>query len=161
MKTPTLRAMKALPSKSNNIKKGETILDKIRHFLPGIQARIVRQGLRGEESRGFIEILTNLKKIIDKMPATYETQKVSKQDKICQLHYFRGGMDFYIVEKDKGDPRDSGADKGAQFQAYGFSNIGYGFEMGYVSIQELKENNIELDFHFEPCKFSELKNKVK
>ena len=42
-----------------------------------------------------------------------------------------------------------------QLQAYGLVNLGYGGELGYISIDELIGNNVELDLYFEP---TEIKN---
>ena len=56
-------------------------------------------------------------------------------------------MDWMIVEKSTED---------VQFDAYGYANLGYGYEAGYISIQELIENGVELDFYFEPKPISSL-----
>jgi hypothetical protein len=69
------------------------------------------------------------------------------------LHYFRGSCDWYIMEKDI----DSHGD--GQSQAFGLADLGYGGELGYISIQELCECGVELDLHFKPISFGELKTK--
>ncbi|MGL4448509.1 MAG: hypothetical protein ACRCZA_12620 [Shewanella sp.] len=63
------------------------------------------------------------------------------------LHYFRGGADWYITEKDS---------DGGTRQAYGWSDLGAGGELGYISIDELTAQNIELDLHFEPKALSSI-----
>lgn len=68
------------------------------------------------------------------------------------LHYFFRGCDWYIQEKDI-DSEDG------QIQAFGLANLGYGFELGYISIQELVENGVELNLHFTPCTREKLNEK--
>jgi hypothetical protein len=94
------------------------------------------------------------------MPQTYETDDVPTPNKIVHLHYFLGGSDYYIIEKDKGSSDDEV--KGIQNQSFGYAILNgdtINAEWGYISIAELIENNVELDFHFSPIKFNELKKK--
>ena len=42
-----------------------------------------------------------------------------------------------------------------QLQAYGLVNLGYDGEIGYISIDELIKNDVELDLFFSP---TEIKN---
>lgn len=74
------------------------------------------------------------------MPQPYETDGQGK-NALAQLHYFVGSYDAYIVEKDISDK---------QIQAFGWASFGYGFEAGYISIDELLEL-AELDLYFTPC----------
>ena len=60
-------------------------------------------------------------------------------DALVYLHYFNASMDFFVTEKDTEEHQNS---------AFGLSNIGYGGELGYISIMELVENNVQLDLHF-------------
>ncbi len=72
---------------------------------------------------------------------------------IAYLHYFAGGeYNAYITEKDKGSPDDHPQLKGMQQQAYGLACpfLSDDGETGYISIQEIIENNGELDFHWTP-----------
>ena len=62
-------------------------------------------------------------------------------------------MDFYITE------RDSDEDGQGQIQAFGLADLGYGAELGYISIAELISNHVELDFHFKPTTIAQLKQK--
>ena len=43
-----------------------------------------------------------------------------------------------------------------QIQTFGLSNLGYGAELGYISIDELVGENVELDLYFSPVKIKEL-----
>ena len=74
-------------------------------------------------------------KIFENMPVTYEGTD------IAYLHYFSGNCDWYILEKDC---------LPYQLQAFGYVNLGWGYECGYISIIELIENNIQLDLFFTP-----------
>ena len=61
---------------------------------------------------------------------------------MAHLHYFLGGADWRIIEKDS-DP-----DSASQIQAFGIANLGLGPELGYISIPELLEVGAELDFYY-------------
>ena len=37
-----------------------------------------------------------------------------------------------------------------QNQAFGLADIGYGAELGYISIAELRSVGAEMDYHYEP-----------
>jgi hypothetical protein len=89
------------------------------------------------------------------MPKSYETD--GQGDKaIAHLHYFAGGSDFYITEKDKGDGRDEVP--GQQHQAFGLSDVfGDGGELGYVSIAELIQHKVELDLYWTPRTLAEIR----
>ena len=84
------------------------------------------------------------------MPQTYEQDGMGEQA-IAHLHYFTSGCDWYITE------RDSDPDGEGQIQAFGSANLGYGPELGYISIKELLENGAELDLYFTPCTLSSLR----
>jgi hypothetical protein len=74
------------------------------------------------------------------MPKTYEQDGLGQQA-IAHLHYFTAGGDWYITE------RDTHPD---QHQAFGAANLGYGAELGYISLPELLAAGAELDLHFTP-----------
>jgi len=121
----------------------------LRGFISRSQSLAIAQCMAGEEGEWFEEKMVALAKLIAEMPKVY--QQDGKGDAaIVSLHYFTGGCDWYILEKDS-EPE--------QHQAFGFANIGYGAELGYISIVELVENNVELDLHFTPCTVGELKAK--
>lgn len=101
----------------------------------------------------FADIIERIKGIIETMPKTYETDNIKADDKIVYLHYFNSGSDYYIVEK------DSVPDEPQQ-QAYGYAILNgdlINAEWGYISIEELIENGVELDLHFAPTPFGQLK----
>ena len=69
---------------------------------------------------------------------------------LARLHYFTGGCDWWIVEK------DADSDHAGQVQAFGVADLGMGAELGYISIPELLENGAELDLYFTPKRMGEL-----
>jgi hypothetical protein len=134
-------------------------------FVPYHQIEFLKE-LDDEGLDEYREVFDRINRIVAEMPKTYEQDKIAYQDKTIYLHYFYSSGDWWIFEKDKGDPiMDAPEDKGKQFQAFGIANLngaaddmggGLG-EMGYISIQELREiPQVELDFHFEPIKVKDL-----
>jgi hypothetical protein len=120
-------------------------IELLSDFVPTSQLRATRNFI-GEHKK----IGERLTRIIENMPATYGQENVKSQDKIVYLHYFKGGSDWYIVEKDS-EPE--------QEQAYGYVILNDDEQMGewgYISIVELLEVQVELDFFFEPKKFREV-----
>ena len=97
--------------------------------------------LEGEERDHFADIVTRLVATWQAMPATYATEPQGRAA-VAHLHYFLGGADWWIIEKDS-DPDNEG-----QIQAFGIADLGMGPELGYISIPELIEVGAELDFHY-------------
>jgi len=87
------------------------------------------------------------------MPETYG-QDGKGSAAVVFLHYFTGGCDFYLTEKDRGDPDDAPED--FQSQAFGLANLGQGGELGYISLPEILSCGAELDFHWEPKTLEEI-----
>lgn len=126
-------------------------------FLGSVQKTVMLSNCYGQESDCFINTFNSLGKLIESMPVTYGNQK--GLDSLVYLHYFIGGCDWYITEKDVED---------GVSQAYGYSILNGDLEMaefGYISISELKSIvhyagewrgdlrvpvYVELDLHFEP-----------
>ena len=81
---------------------------------------------------------------------TYESTAKGRAA-LAYLHYFIGGFDWWIVEKDA-DPDHAG-----QVQAFGIADLGMDAELGYISIPELLENGAELDLYYtEPKNIGEI-----
>ena len=113
----------------------------LKPFMPRKQAQILIQNLTAsEEADAFADIVLTLSERVKAMPHPYETDGQGKAA-TAQLHYFVGSYDAYIVEKDASEK---------QIQAFGWASFGYGFECGYISIDELLEL-AELDLYFTPC----------
>ena len=81
-------------------------------------------------------VIEDVAKTIKQTPDIYE-QDGKGFDARVYLHYFRGGSDWFITELDKENKT-----------AFGYTILNNDYEMaelGYFSIEELVENNIELD----------------
>lgn len=112
-------------------------------FIGRAQMACVVDGLRSEEREHFEHKLRELAERVRAMPAVYEQD--GNADPTAFLHYFAGGADFWITEKDV-----EMAGEG-QIQAFGLADMfGDGGEMGYINVAELISENVELDFHFDP-----------
>lgn len=126
-------------------------------FMPVSQRFALKDLINGEEGEFFVQKVLELAKTIRDMPKTYETENIAGDDKVAHLHYFYGGVDAWIVEKDAGD----GTPDTRQHQAYGkITLFGGGIEeaeWGYISIQELIENGVELDLHWTPKQMKEIR----
>ncbi len=125
-------------------------------WMPIGQRFALKELIKGEEGAFFVERLVAIKKRIEQMHQTYGQS--GAEDPVAHLKYFGGPVTAYITEKDKGENGDWTADVD-QMQAFGQICILPNYpELGYVSIQELIENGIELDLHFEPTALSALKD---
>ena len=94
--------------------------------------------------------MKELSAVIGGMPKTYDQDGMGDAA-VAHLHYFRGAADWYITEKDM-------EGKGTE-QAFGLADLGYGGELGYISIDELISAGVELDFHFAPKTVGQIKGK--
>ena len=121
----------------------------VKDYVSDSQLEAMGDGVRGEEGEFFKTLFVKLAETITNMPVTYKTDGQG-DEAIVHLHYFRGNMDWYITEKDMGDE---------QIQAFGLADLGMGFpELGYISIQELVDNGIELDLYWTPKTLGEVKS---
>ncbi len=114
-------------------------LAALRRFIGPAQMAAMHEGMQGEECAFFIGKLTEIAERIALMPATYATDDHGDAA-IVHLHYFTGGCDWYITEKDC---------ENVQHQAFGLACI-HEAELGYISIVELLRCRAELDLHFTP-----------
>jgi len=132
---------------NNTMSESVKLPSNLKQFISRQQLNAIIRGCKGEEKEYFFDIAETLGKQFATMAKTYE-QDGKGDDAIVYLHYFRGGMDWFITEKDMEDE---------QHQAFGMADIGYGGSLGYISLNELMENNIELDFHWTPKTLREVK----
>ena len=121
----------------------------LRKFIGKSQLNVIGHNMKGEEGLYFQVLVNKLAKLINEMPKSYDTDG-QRDNAVVYLHYFRGGMNWHITEKDINEEQN---------QAYGYSDLGDGGELGYISIKELIENNVEFDFHWNPITLGKLKNK--
>ena len=135
-------------------------LTALQHFIGPSQRHAVLCAMRGEERRFFADKLGELARIVETMPASYQTQDQG-ENAVAYLHYFAGGVaSWYITEKDMGCDTDPEAERGRQYQAFGLADLWRdGGEVGYISIAEILENGGELDFHWTPKTLGKIRGK--
>lgn len=108
-------------------------------FIPSNQYSIIKTNPEFEDVR------IRINKLALECPKTYETEDIKTNDKIAYLHYFTGGSDWYIIEKDS-EPE--------QLQAFGYVILNGDLEnaeFGYINIEEVKKY-AELDLYWTPTK---------
>lgn len=128
-------------------------LAMLRKFIPPQQINTMFDLTAGEERGFFLEKLASVAQTVRTMPMTGETG--DDLDPIVHLHYFRGGCDVWITERDVGDGK-APRGLGPQHQAFGYVDLGYGPELGYVSLPEIFSAGMELDLHWAPRTVSEV-----
>lgn len=132
----------------NGIAEAKAALRELARFIGRSQLVALRILSHGEERQLFIDKVCEISDLISAMPKTYG-QEGKGDSAIIYLHYFIGNCNWYITEKDSEE---------AQLQAFGLADLGYGPEYGYISIGELLENRVELDFHYSPRTIAEQMN---
>jgi len=120
-------------------------LAQLRGFIGTAQLQAIGQVCYSEEKQFMFAKLAEMAEIVTTMPVTYDTDGQGQQA-IAQLHYFTGGCDWYITERDQ---------ETEQLQAFGLANLGYGGELGYISIVEILESRAELDLYWTPKPISQ------
>lgn len=124
-------------------------------FINKNQLQILRDFCKDEEAEYFTLKINDIKQIIATMPKTYETDGQGL-DAVAYLHYFTGGADWYITERDAGCENPDGSWDASQLQAFGAADLGYGAELGYISIEEIVKYGAELDLYFTPKPLKEI-----
>lgn len=85
------------------------------------------------------------------MPTTYQTQGQGR-NALARLHFIRGSAEWWITEKDSAPEQN---------QMFGIADLGFDCrEYGYVSLDELKYKNAELDLYWEPKTAREILNET-
>jgi hypothetical protein len=130
----------------------------LRDFIGRSQINAIATAMRGEEKQFFFDKAVELEKLIKSMPKSYETD--GQGDKaVAYLHYFKGSGNWYITEKDAGDDEDAKNGISGQVQTFGMADLGHGGELGYISIKELIEANVEIDLYWTPKTLAVIKGK--
>ncbi|MCX5832000.1 MAG: hypothetical protein NT140_08955 [Deltaproteobacteria bacterium] len=122
----------------------------LENFIGKSQMAAILSYCKGEEGEFYRAMLEKLENQIATMPKTYETDGQGEAA-FATLHYFYGGSDWWIVEKDEGSPDDTL--QGQQLQAFGFACLNgdkENAELGYINIEELISNGVELDLYYTP-----------
>ena len=140
--------MTTMKEASDAIRRGN-----LRQFINQRQLEVIGNLCRGEEGEWFKSKLVSLANTIEAMPETYAQDGKGAQAHIY-LHYFIGGCDWYITEKDVS--ADDGEGLIGQFQAFGVANLGYGPELGYISLPEILAAGAELDLHWKIITIAEV-----
>lgn len=124
------------------------MIEQVRPFVPVVQLKCLVDGLRGEERGFFREKLCELVATIEAMPVTCAQDGLG-DEAVVHLHYFLGGADWWITEKDV---------DGGVAQAFGLVDMGHGPELGCIGINELvRVRGMDLDLHWKPVTLGELK----
>jgi hypothetical protein len=118
---------------------------QLRGFIGTAQLQAIGQVCYSGEKQFMFSKLAEMAGIVTTMPVTYDTDGQGQQA-IAQLHYFTSGCDWYITERDQ---------ENEQLQAFGLANLGYGGELGYISIVEILECGAELDLYWTPQPLSQ------
>lgn len=118
----------------------------VRYFMSREQLATVISNTHGEEGDYFCHLLDTVVQRLHSVPTTYSTDGQGTQA-IAHLHYFLGSCNWYITERDSSK---------VQHQAFGWGDLGYGGEFGYISIAELIRHGAELDLFFEPKPLQEV-----
>ncbi len=121
-------------------------LTTLQGFIGRRQLSAIASGCRSEERQFFLDTLVELGDRVASMPKTYEQDGLG-DDAIAYLHYFGPTSDFYITERDR---------EVEQLQAFGQADLGFGPELGYISIVEILAAHVELDFHFTPTSLASI-----
>ena len=115
---------------------------RVKPFLSRMQFSTLIELCHGEEGDHFLKILIDLDQCIGAMPKTYEQDGLGEKA-VAHLHYFMGGCDWWITEKDV---------EGGTQQAFGLVDMGHGPELGYISIDELVSvRGMNVDLHWKRC----------
>lgn len=124
----------------------EAAMVLIARFVSTAQLDAIVEAMQGEEQGFFIAKIIGLAELITNMPTTYQTDGQG-DEAIAYLHYFIGGFDWFITEKDM---------LHEQLQAFGLACMRER-ELGYININELRENQIELDLYWTPKPLRDIK----
>jgi hypothetical protein len=119
-----------------------------RHLMPRGEILALAQNLKGEEGLAIAETITKAWQAFQDMPFTYATENTP--DPLARMHYFLGGWDWWITEKD-GDAEE------AQFFGFVKSGLCPQGELGYISPEEITQVGAELDLYFTPAPLSTFK----
>lgn len=119
-------------------------------FIGLPQQYAMLNALDGEEFQYMLDKVNQVSATIKAMPKTYEQDGLGDQA-VVHLHYFKGGCDWYVTEKDM---------EADQVQAFGYADLGYGGELGYISLMEITLAGVELDLYWTPKTLAAVKAKA-
>jgi len=138
-----LVALTAKKSKVNDIAK---IQEK---FVPAILEQFIgKSQLLASRSKEMTEVMSDVLKKILETPVIY-----GNESEIFHLHYFKGETHVWIKEVDFGTGN----------QDFGFSLLNgdvQNAELGHVSINEILDSGLELDYYWKPRTLEEIKKEL-
>ena len=124
----------------------------LNQFIGKSQIAVLEEAIKGEEGLHFSQMLLTLYNNILSIPKPYETEDQGDAASV-RLHYFKGGSDWYIIERDI---------DGDQIQCFGFACLNgdkQNAEFGYINIAELIKYGVELDLYYKPQTVEDIKRK--
>ena len=125
---------------------------ELNQFIGKGQIAVLEEAIKGEEGLHFSQMLLTLYNNILSIPKPYETEDQGDVASV-RLHYFNGGSDWYIIERDI---------DGEQIQCFGFACLNgdkQNAEFGYINIAELIKYGVELDLYYKPQTVEDIKRK--
>ncbi|MFJ0001988.1 hypothetical protein Q4061_19720, partial [Acinetobacter baumannii] len=78
-------------------------IGNLRKVMSDPQIACLLSGTKGVESEHYKDLIIKVDDIVAKCPVTYQTDGQG-DNAICQMHYFKGDSDVYIVELDVAGP---------------------------------------------------------
>lgn len=121
-------------------------------YLSVSQRMAICSGATGEEGAFFKKKIHEIALQVETMPAIYAQEGMGDAAK-AHLHYFLGGSDWYITERNVCDQ---------QVEAFGFVILNGDLdnaEMGYLSLKEILQYGAELDLDWVPTSLRDVKEK--
>lgn len=123
---------------------------KLSQFICPLQLKILNSLKRGEEGEFFREKEKEIIEVLETIPSLYEQENLG-DEAIFGLRYFAGGSASWLISE-IGEPDDDG-----NIIAFGYADLGYGGELGYINITELMSIGAEMDFYWTPKTLKEIK----
>ena len=135
---------------SHSLSDAMECLPLMRKFIGRSQLSAMVEQAQGEGAQFFIDQIIETAKVIKEMPLTHATLEQGG-DAIAHLHYFGGGYDAYITERDMGDGYEDD-----QWQATGVSSFAPTKLQSFIPIHEIIQSGIELDLNWTPIKVKDV-----
>lgn len=130
---------------------GASALYRLRDYLNPLQFLSLVGELQGPEGDTTAHRLIAMAARIEHMPATYDQEHLG-DEATAYLCYRAGGCSWHISEKGR-------VIEGEMIPAFGLADMGFP-ELGYISIDELVNQRVELDLDFEPRPLSAIREQL-
>lgn len=93
------------------------------------------------------EQVKHIYRVLETMPKTYTTDEWAYKPVGVKL--FGGSATIYVTECDKSAGTVVDGETQGHIQCFGYADLGYGGEWGYLNFDEYIEAGLEMDLHFE------------